>query len=208
MGGIGDTLSGLSWFYLLGAAYTIYQLGKKWRLFWADKLSPGSRQLAVSVAFFLLVPVGVLLHEFGHMFAAWSTGSQVLGLHYFLYWGYVEIIPSSNSALLNWYIALAGNFVSYLLGIVCLFVALRLSHLKPILRVILVQLGILELVQTLIAYPLMSLDPNFAGDWDAIYSFRAPLASWVTLVVHLLSLAGFVWLIRVNRQTSYLSRGY
>jgi hypothetical protein len=208
LGGIGGTLSGLSWLYLLGAAYTIYQLSKHWRRFWADDLSPSSYQLAVSVAFFLLVPVGVLLHEFGHMFAAWSTGSHVLGLHYFIYWGYVEYIPSSDSALLDWYVALAGNFVSYLLGIACIVAALRLSRLKAIVRVMLMQLGILELVQTLIFYPLMSLDPSFVGDWNSIYSFRAPVASWATLVVHLLSLAGFLWLLRNNRQATYLSRGY
>lgn len=208
MGGIGDIFSGLSWLYLLGAGYTIYQLSRNWRGFWADKLSPGSYQLAVSVAFFLLVPVGVLLHELGHILAAWSTGSQVLGLHYFIYWGYVEYIPSSNSALLDWYVALAGNFVSYLLGIACIVAALRLSRLKAVLRVVLMQLGILELVQTLILYPLMSLSPGFVGDWNSIYSFRAPVASWATLVVHLLSLAGFVWLMRANLQATYLSRGY
>ncbi len=208
MGGIGNTLSGLSWLYVLGAGYTAYQLSRNWRRFWADTLSPASYQLAVSVAFFLLVPVAVLLHEFGHILAAWSTGSRVLGLHYFLYWGYVEYIPSSSSALLDWYVALAGNFVSYLVGIVCIVAALRLTKLKAIVRVVLMQLGILQLVQTLIVYPLMSLDPSFVGDWNSIYSFHAPVASWATLVVHLLSLAGFVWLLRVNKQATYLSRGY
>jgi hypothetical protein len=213
LGGIGNTLSGLTWLYLLGAGYTVYQLSKNWRKFWGDSLSPASYQLAVSVAFFLLVPVGVLLHEFGHMLAAWSTGSRVLGLHYFIYWGYVQVqyAPSNDIALLNlidWYVALAGNFVSYLLGIACIVAALRLTNLKAVLRVVLIQLGILELVQTLIIYPLMSLDPSFVGDWSSIYSFHAPVASWATLVVHVLSLAGFVWLMRVNKQATYLSRGY
>lgn len=208
MGGIGDTLSGLSWLYILGAGFTLYQLSKNWRKFWSDELSPGSHQLAVTVALFLLVPVGVLLHEFGHILAAWSTGSRVLGLHYFLYWGYVEYIPSSASPLLDWYVALAGNFVSYGLGIACIAAALRLSQLRAVLRVMLMQLGILELVQTLIFYPLLSLDPNFIGDWNSIYSFRAPVASWATLIVHLLSLAGFVYLLRSNKQATYLSRGY
>ena len=208
MGGIGDVLSSLSWLYLIGAAFTIYQLARNWRAFWAGELTPQSYQTAVGVAFFLLVPVGVLLHEFGHMLAAWSTQSQVLGLHYFVYWGYVEYIPASNSALLDWYVALAGNFVSYLLGIACLFVALRGDKLRLIVRVILTQLGILEIVQTLIFYPLMSLSPGFVGDWNSIYSFHAPVASSATLAVHLLSLAAFIYIMRANKQATYLSRGY
>jgi hypothetical protein len=54
------------------------------------------------------------------------------------------------------------------------------------------------LAQTLIFYPLISLDPGFSGDWDAIYSFDAPAASWLTLVVHVASLIGMVWLFRKN----------
>ena len=156
--------------------------------------------MAGGVAFFLLVPVGVLLHEFGHMLAAWSTGSQVLGLGYFLYWGYVEYIPASASPLLDWYVALAGNFVSYLLGVASLALSF-LWKMKPILRLVLFQLGVLELVQTLIFYPLISLDPEFYGDWDSIYSFQVPLASAITLAVHLLSLAAFIFLLKRHRST-------
>jgi hypothetical protein len=100
------------------------------------------QQLAGGVAFFLLTPVSVLLHEYGHMAAAWSTASRVLGLHYFFYWGYVEYVPSSSSALLAWYVSLAGNFVSYALGVACLAVAL-LVKLKPVVRLVLYQFGMI-----------------------------------------------------------------
>jgi len=199
LGGVSDIFTPLSVIYLFGAAATIYQLAGNWREFWSGRLSPTVQRLAGGVAFFLLVPIGVLLHELGHMLAAWSTGRTVLGLHYFVYWGYVEYIPASDSALLEWYVALAGNFVSYLLGIGCLAAAIGLRNLKPVIRLVLYQLGILELVQTLIFYPLISLDPNFHGDWDSIYSFQAPIASSVTLVVHILSLAAFFFVLRGQR---------
>ena len=209
MGGIGDLLAGVGWLYLVGAGLTLFQLRQHWREFWDDTVTGLDRQLAGGAAFFLLVPMGVLLHEFGHMLAAWSTGSEVLGLHYFIYWGYVDVQynPAIAGPLLDWYVALAGNFVSYLLGAACLFVALYARQLKLILRVVLMQLGILELVQTLIAYPLMSLDPNFYGDWNSIYSFNAPLASWATLVVHILSLAAFIYIIRGNSRARALLYG-
>ncbi len=200
MGGIGDTFSSLTIIYMFAGAFTLYQVVKSWRGFRAGALTAHNRQLSGGVAFFLLVPIGVLLHEFGHMLAAWSTHSQVLGLHYFFYWGYVEYIPSSNSPLLDWYVALAGNFVSYVLGIACLAVAATWSSLRPALRFTIMQLGVLELIQTLIFYPLISIaDPNFHGDWDSIYSFQAPIASWATLVVHIVSLVGFVLFMRWNK---------
>lgn len=199
MGGGSDLFNSLSIIYLFGAAVTLYQLWKGWRAFWNDGPTPNNQRLAGGIAFFLLVPIGVLLHEFGHMLAAWSTGSKVLGLHYFVYWGYVEYIPSSGSALLDWYVALAGNFLSYLLGIGCVVLALMWRGAKPVVKLVFYQLGILQLVQTLIFYPLLSLDPGFYGDWDSIYSFRAPVASGITLAVHIASLLAFFYLLRMNK---------
>jgi hypothetical protein len=204
LGGIGDTFPTITVIYLFAGAYTLYRLVTHWREFWSDGLTARNQQLAGGVAFFLLVPVGVLLHEFGHMLAAWSTGSQVLGLGYFFYWGYVEYIPASSSPLLDWYVALAGNFVSYLLGVGSLAVSF-LWRMRPILRLVLFQLGVLELVQTLSFYPLISLDPEFYGDWDSIYSFRVPLASGITLAVHLLSLAAFILLLKRHRSGNMLA---
>ncbi|HEX9987960.1 MAG TPA: M50 family metallopeptidase [Chloroflexia bacterium] len=207
MGGIGGTFSSISWLILVGAGFTVYQLVKQRHELWEDTLSSQMRQLAGGAAFFLLVPVGVLLHEFGHMLAAWSTGSSVLGLGYFFYWGYVEYIPSSNSPLLQWYVSLAGNLVSYALGIICILAALYRQQTRPVIGVMLMQLGILEVVQTLIFYPLISLDPAFDGDWDSIYSFKAPIASAITLVVHLLSLAAFIFFLRTSTKANWLLRG-
>jgi hypothetical protein len=208
LGDAGVPFANLTWLYLFGAGFAVYTLTKNWRQFWGGKPTTTSRQVAAAVAFFLLVPVGVLLHELGHMVAAWTTGSQVIGLHYFVYWGYVQYIPARPDPLLEWYVSLAGNFVSYAMGIVCIAGAILARGLRPNLRVALIQLGVLELVQTLIAYPLLSLDPGFAGDWDTIYSFQAPVASWATLVVHAVSLVAFIIFLNKNREANFLLRGY
>src|SRR5439155_24366420 len=96
---------------------------------------------------------------------------------------------------------------SYALGIECLLAAMHTPKMKLILRVVLAQLGVLDLAQTLIAYPLMSLSPDHNGDWDTIYSFNAPIASWATLAVHILSLAGFILLVNANKKARFLLRG-
>jgi len=203
LGGIGDTFSLISIFYLFVGAYTVYQLARNWRTFWDDNYTAEDRNLAGLTAFFLLVPLGVLLHEFGHMLAVWHTGGTVEGLGYFLYWGYVTYIPAtSDNYLHEWYIALAGNFVSYALGIACLAVAYFGNRLKRVVRAVLYQLGILEILQTLIFYPLLSLATGFEGDWDTIYSFNFPAGSAATLAVHLLSLVAFFLVLRSNRFSS------
>jgi Peptidase M50B-like len=202
VGGIGGTFSSLAWVYLLGAGFTVYQLSRSWGDFWKAGSAPQARQMAGGVAFFLLVPIGVLLHELGHMLAAWLVGGQVYGLHYFVYWGYVEW--SGGTDLQDWFVALAGNFVSYALGIGCLLAAVAWRSARPAIRITLAYLGILELTQTLIMYPLMSLDPGFYGDWDSIYSFRAPVASGVTLAMHAVSLVAFMVFIRANNEAKGL----
>lgn len=202
MGGIGGTFASLTWVYFLGAGITVYQLSRHWREFWNEGVTGRGRQLASGVAFFLLVPVGVLLHEFGHMLAVWSIGDRVLSLGYFFFWGYVEWPGGTN--LQNWYVSLAANFVSYLLGVAALFAAVKAKFRHPIINIVLAYLGILELVQTLIVYPLMSLDPNFNGDWDTIYSFATPVASGITLALHAVSLVAFIIFIQRNRDAKRL----
>ena len=204
MGGIADFFNSLSIIYFIGAGVTVYGLTRGWRDFWDDRLTPRDYQLAGGAAFFLLVPIGVLLHEFGHMLAAWSTGAEVRSLGYLLYWGYVSYIPATGDPLAEWYVSLAGNAFSYFLGIACLFAAVRLVKLHVILRVVLLQLGILELAQTLIFYPLLDLDPAFSGDWESIYSFRAPIASGITAVVHVVSLIALFFFLNRNRTAKQL----
>lgn len=206
MGGIADFFTSLSVVYFLGAGVTVYGLARGWREFWDERVTGRDYQLAGGAAFFLLVPLGVLLHEFGHMLAAWSTGARVLNLGYFLYWGYVEYIPSTNDPLAAWYVSLAGNAASYLLGIVCLAAAVRLVNLRAVMRVMLLYLGILMMAQTLILYPLLDLDPAFEGDWESIYSFQAPLASIITAAVHAVSLVLFILFINRNATAKCLLR--
>jgi hypothetical protein len=208
LGGIADFFTSLSIIYFVGAGVTVYGLVKGWRDFWDERLTGRDYQLAGGIAFFLLVPIGVLLHEFGHMLAAWLTGGRVLGLGYFFYWGYVEYIPATDSPTAEWFVSLAGNAVSFFLGVICLVAAVRLHNLRGVLRVILLQIGILEIAQTLIFYPLLDLDPNFPGDWESIYSFQSPIASGVTAAVHGISLAIFIIFMQKSQTVKQFLRGY
>ena len=55
--------------FLLGASiaiYVAYDLYRHWDTFWDDDITPQERMQATRVAIFILVPIGVLLHEVGH----------------------------------------------------------------------------------------------------------------------------------------------
>src|SRR5438445_811720 len=98
---------------------TLYMLVRRWSQFWREPLDANSRQLAVQVAFFLIVPVGVLLHEAGHAVATWSVGGHVVQFSWRVYWGFV--VPEGRFTAADvWWIALSGNLVSIFFGLAML----------------------------------------------------------------------------------------
>ena len=176
---------------LLSAAvsvYTIVQLVKRWRSFSDDVITEADYQLAGLVAFFLLIPVGVFCHEAGHALATKQLGGDVAEFQWRVFWGYVR--PAGRFTDLEyWWIALAGNLVSVLLGLAAFPVA-RLAR-PPIVKVVAGLFGRYELVFALFLYPLMSFT-GFDGDWRVIYDFAVRPWAQLTLAVHV-ALLGFLW---------------
>ena len=181
--------------YGIGALFTIAVLVRRGRGFWRDPVAPRDRQVTWAVGFFLVIAVGVFLHELGHALATWSVGGQVQQLSWRVYWGFV--VPAGDFAPLEgWWISLAGNLVGFLLGVALLALAPRWGRVRPALGRVLLVAGQLEIVFTLIVYPLMTLGGYFASDWRTIYDFGAtPVASTLTLAVHV-GLLVALWLSR------------
>jgi hypothetical protein len=188
-GGFFDIVSIL--YGLLGVA-TLRELVRRWKPFWDDTVTPDDRSLAGRVAFFVLVPLGVFLHELGHAIATWQVGGQVREFHWRVFWGY--IVPEGNfSPVQAWWISLCGNLVSVALG--ALTIPLIPLPKKPILREILYTFAKVELVFSLVIYPLWSFSGG-DGDWITIYDFSIrPYAQW-TLAAHVLLLCGVWWFER------------
>lgn len=181
--------------YGVGAVFTIFALVRRGRPFWRGALADRDEQLAFACAFFLVIPVGVLLHELGHALATWSVGGQVAQLSWRVYWGFV--IPVGNFGdTAAWWISLAGNLAGLLFGIALLALATAAGRRRPAAGRVMLIAGQLEIVFTLIVYPLMTLDLTFASDWRTIYDFSAtPLASAIAAVAHA-GLLGGLWLSR------------
>ena len=177
------TSSGVDLILGIGALLAVVSLVRSWRSFVDAELTPADRQVATQVAVFVVPPVVVLLHELGHVVAAWAVGARVTDFHYGLFEGAVGIVGNLTPAQ-DWLVALAGNLVSVLSGLVMLAAGARAARLRRPFRYVLLFGGIFVLLFSAVGYPLLSATANF-GDWLVIYDFSAtPALSALTAAVH------------------------
>ena len=187
----------------IAAVATAVALIRSWRSFWDDDFTPKDRRLGGQVAVFLVPPIVVLLHEAGHLVAARSLGLKVLDFHYGLFEGSVTV-GGLMTPFQQWFVAIAGNVVSAVLGLALLAVGFLGRRLRAPVRYVLLAGGMLELVFSLVVYPVLSGAAQF-GDWIVVYDFdRTPGLSWATAVVHAaLLLALWQWWRRTGRVTLF-----
>lgn len=181
----GDQLSAL---YGVGAMCTLFVLVRRWGRFWGGALGAEDRQLAWAVAFFFVLPIGVLLHECGHAIATWMVGGEVLDLSWQGYTGFVVRVGDFTPTE-SWSISLSGNLISVALGLALLAAAALGVRLRPSLGYVFFAAGLLALFNATIVYPLMTLDGSTIyndSDWKQIYDFSAtPLPSALAAAAHL-----------------------
>jgi hypothetical protein len=164
-----------------------------WRALVAPEPSAEGEALAVYLAVFIGVPLATLAHELGHLTVARLLGATDATLHYRIFWGYVEYrtrLPGHG----DWWVALAGNAVSWALAALSLLASQ--ATMPPGLRSACRTFGVLEMVHTLVAYPLLSLSSLPGADWTVIYGRPFWAGTGVVAVVHAASL---VWLRRELR---------
>lgn len=180
----------LALFYTVLALLGLPRLLRGWRALFAPDPSPEGEALAVYVAVFLGVPLATLAHELGHLVVARALGAADAALHYRIFWGFVDYatpLPGHG----HWWVALAGNAVSWALAVLGLLAARAAmpSGLRSAARTF----GMLEMVHTLVIYPLMSLGSLPGADWTVIYGRPFWAGTWVVAVAHTASL---LWLRR------------
>lgn len=175
--------------YSVVALLGLPRLLREWRELLAPELSLEARGLAVYVALFLGVPLATLGHELGHLLTAKALGAAEATLHYRVFWGFVE--HTSLAGRGNWWVALAGNAVSWATAVVSLLLAR--APLPPGLRYTALLFGVFELIHVLVAYPLVSLGGLPGADWTVIYGRPFWVGTWAVAAVHAASL---LWLRR------------
>ena len=178
-----DTISIL---YTLVSINVIWRLCTNWAAFWDDKVTAADRQLADAIAVFLLIPLGVFFHEVGHALATLQMGGTVEDFQWRIFWGYV--VPGGAFTRPQWWwLAFSGNLVSILMGAI----AFPLAHLaqREILKLMLLTFGRVQLVYSLVLYPLISFVGQ-RGDWLLIYDWSIQPYAKITLILHTLLLVG------------------
>ncbi|BAZ11011.1 hypothetical protein NIES4071_28350 [Calothrix sp. NIES-4071] len=171
----------ISIFYSIISIDTIFRLVNNWKSVWNDSVTAKDKLLIQRTAAFILIPIGVFFHELGHAVATWLFGGQVREFQWRLFWGYVVPVGNFTTAEI-WWIAFSGNLISILLGIIAIFLIFLVK--KPALKELFYTFAIVELVYSLIFYPLISFT-GFRGDWVTIYDFSIQPYAQVTLVLHI-----------------------
>lgn len=188
-----DLIDLIALLYLVLGVRTVIAAWRERRSLLDNEITPRDRYLLSQLAFFVLVPPGVLLHEFGHALATWQVGGQVVGFHYALFYGYV--VPVGNFTNLQaWWISLSGNLVSIGYGLLAIPLIPRVS--KNWQKYLLLAFARVQLTWALIGYPLFTLI-GF-GDWTTIYN---PRTWWLGLPFAVFHLSLIAVLFFVNRST-------
>ncbi len=183
---------------IVASFIVLIELKGNWSQFWDDKVTLEDKLLASKLAFFVLVPLGVLLHEIGHSLATWQVGGTVKTFRWFGFSGY--IIPVGNFSLAeHWWISFAGNLVSILLGLVAIPLVFWVR--KRIVAETLFAFAFVQLLYALIGYPLYSLVTQ-SGDWVTIYDSLFKPFIYLLFVVHII-LIYQLWQLSHSKKTLY-----
>ena len=171
----------LSLYYIYRALRIAYETWRDRARLGSNPLTPEQQRRAEEAAFFLAIPPGVAVHEFGHALAIWLSGGQVVQFGYRVFWGFV--VPTGTfTAAQDWVIAVAGTIGTLIYGL-ALWLWFRTRRTSS-LRFFGLRAMRLHIFYALIYYPVFSAMGLF-GDWVTIYNFRAtPLLSGMTAVVH------------------------
>lgn len=157
-------------------------------------LTERERSQIAQVAFFVLLPISVALHELGHAIAIWLMGGEVLGFGYYFFAGYVEYDPSSFTDAQMVIIAFAGTFVNLLLIAIALLVVFRKS--PPLLAAwneLLLEFVFISGINALVFYPLLDLATGMGGDWSQMYRGGVPVLTGIIIAIQAGCLALAYW---------------
>lgn len=158
--------------------------------------TPHDRFMVSQAAFFLLVPVSVALHEFGHAVTIWSFGGHVVDFGFYFFAGYVSY-DDYFTPVQHLVVAAAGTIVNVLIAVVVLgFVFFKPKPMRHAVNELLVTFAVLQALNALIFYPLLDFATDMDGDWRQMYSDDAGNWRWAVLAIHMSVLSGSFLLSR------------
>lgn len=176
---------------------TLKELVKNGKSVFDDDLTTSDRRTLMGITFCFLLPLAVLLHEFGHMIAIWWAGGQVKEFEYGIFWGFV--VPDRTfTPFQDLVIDVAGSAFDVLIAFLALFISVIAR--SPAIVALGVYTSLAQIFTSLFSYPLMSvtgiLRSQKGWNGDFLNMLNNPLREQVAvlLVVQLALLALFYYL--------------
>jgi tetratricopeptide (TPR) repeat protein len=154
-----------------------------------DDLTANDRTLLKQFAVFLLLPIVALFHEMGHALVAKFLGVDVVGFHWSLFFGQVEV-SGNLTPVQTFIIALAGNVFQLIAILFALLIAV-ISR-SPAIVALNVYLYLFSGFSGLIFYPLLSL-VGWNYDFAIIYGSDERRLALITGIIHIALVALFTW---------------
>lgn len=197
MGGFGI----ISLLYVALGVRVVWMIAKNWRAVWDRNFTASDRMLVNQASFFFLVPISVLLHEFGHAVAVWAFDRDVVDWGFYGFAGYVAYFPVDPatgqvlSDIQRTIISAAGSLVNLVL---CLAALGMVLYWKPPLRAAINELLIgfvfISGLNAFIVYPILDLASGMNGDWRQMYNSGVPWLTAIIVIVQIAVLAGGYWI--------------
>ena len=180
--------------YALAGIYTLILVVQNRRSFFDHFISHEDVRLVWMIAFFVLTPLGVLVHEAGHYLAAQHFGAIDIELQHRGYWGFVRYRAVDIHGFERLIIASAGPIVGVGFGYLCLAGAVVLRT-RRIFRHILAFFAVVQVFHHLVGYPLVDLLSQRTGDFHTIYSLLPTPQIALAVMIHgvLLALLVVAW---------------
>lgn len=171
----------ISVIYGLIGIQAIYKLARSWHATWDLNFTQQDRILVDQAAFFVLVPVSVLLHELGHAVAVWSFGGEVIDFGFYGFAGYVSYDGWFFTSAEQTIVAAAGTIVNVILCVLAFgFVLFRRPPARAAINELLIQFAFISGINAFIVYPLLDLASGLNGDWRQMYDGGVP---WMTAII-------------------------
>jgi len=186
----------ISLFYAVIGVRLVVQLVQNWSATWDLNFTPQDRAIVDQAAFFVLIPVSVVLHELGHATTIWLMGGKVVDFGFYGFAGFVSYDPTNFSPIQQILVAAAGTFVNLLLIVITMaIVFLKRPPMRSSFNELAIQFIFISGINAFVFYPLLDLLSGIqGGDWRQIYNGGVPWLSGIIGAVHVGVLLAGYWL--------------
>jgi hypothetical protein len=185
----------LSLMYLVIGVRVIAQIVQRGKSLWDRNFTLQDRALVDQASFFILIPISVALHEFGHAIAVWGFGKEVVEYGFYGFAGYVAYYPFGLTDVQQTIISAAGSLVNLILCVgVLAFVLWKKPPFRAAFNELLIQFVFLSGINAFILYPILDLLSGLNGDWRQMYDSGVPWLSGLIIAIQALTIAAGYWL--------------